>query len=199
MSTPFGAQRPCCCTALCPPPSGPASLLIHYFVSTPSGPSVLAGTPLCVHPFRGSAFLLSHRFVSTPFRANVLADDMPPRVHPLLGLVSLLAHRFVSTPFWDQCPCYRTALCPPLQGPTSLLIHCFVSTLFRANVLTSTPPRVYPIRDSAFSLAHRLVSSSDTIYNSPIQTHYFGLSIFRLLNVSKTSREHKRLQIQNQH
>ena len=35
------------------------------------------------------------------------------------------------------------------------------------NILTDIPPRVYPIRETAKRLAHRPVSSSDTICNDP--------------------------------
>ena len=49
------------------------------------------------------------------------------------------------------------------------------------SVLADTPPRVYPLRGSASSLAHRLVSSSDTICNSPssplADIVFFGLPL----------------------
>ena len=60
---------------------------------------------------------------------------------------------------WDP-PIYH------LQGPASLMAHCLVST---------------PLQGSASSLAHRTVSGSDTICNSPspplADIVLFGLSL----------------------
>ena len=71
---------------------------------------------------------------------------------------------------------------PPFLFPSSN--QCRIapkSTPFGASVLTGPPPRVYPLRGIARRLAHRPVSSSDTICNDPnsplADIILFGLSL----------------------
>ena len=49
------------------------------------------------------------------------------------------------TPLWSQCPCWKTASCPPPSG---------------LNLLAGIPPRVHPLQGSVFSLAHHSVFCS---------------------------------------
>ena len=103
---------------------GSASLLAHRLVSTPfeaqpprwhsfpspidvgppnpplSGPSILVGTPPCVHPPSGLNLLAdTHSLLQSMW-------DSP--IHPFQGIASLLAHHLMST---------------PLRGSTSSLAH----------------------------------------------------------------------------
>ena len=64
-----------------------------------------------------------------------------------------------SPPFRAQCPCWHSFLSPIDVGPPPN------PPPSRPNVLASTPPRVYPLWGTTSSLAHRLVSASDTICN----------------------------------
>ena len=63
-----------------------------------------------------------------------------------------------------------TPLGPNIFASThSLLQRCgpLIHPPLRPNVLVDTPPRVHLLQSSAFSLAHRPVSSFDTICNNP--------------------------------
>ena len=171
-----------------------------------SSPKILTIYP----PLGPASFLQSNRCgtptKSTPFRANVLTGTSP-RVYPRgpassLALVlsfnrcgtlqnplpsdpaSSLAHCLVST-LGAQHPRWHLFLSPidvgPLQNPlpsepASLLAHRLVSIPFGEE-----PPPVYPLRRTASSLAHSLVSGSDPICNSSSSrlpnTILFGLSL----------------------
>ena len=100
------------------------------------------GTPTKSTPFRGPAPLFAHRLVSTPLWNNLLTRPSILTKQPLL---SHQIHSFI--------PLIKVELPPnpPISRPSVL----------------GTPPRVYPLRGTTSSLAHRLVSGFDIICNGP--------------------------------
>ena len=80
---------------------------------------------------------------------------------------------------------------PPHLGPASSLVLVSLelqpnSPLFGASIVASILPHVHPLRNSASSLAHRLVYGSDTSCNSPSPPLDIVLSRFSLSSVSST-------------
>ena len=126
----------------------------------PLGPSVLTSTPPCVHPLRDSASSLAHHLVSgsntnynglSPLSADIVLFGFSPKVFKtrLLrsGFHTLIKNVSSSSPIdvGSHNP-------PPFGAQRPLLVHCLVST---------------PLRDSTSSLAHRLVSGSNTNCSGP--------------------------------
>ena len=160
-----------CGTPQSTPFRGPASLLAHRLMSTPLWGSA---SPTNVG---------SHN--PPPFGAQ------RPRWHLFPSLINVGPLNL--PPFRAQHPCWHTASCPlpfgvqppqlmwdltihppsepsVLAGTRSLLQSTWdplIYPLSGPSILAGTPPCVYPHRGSTSSLAHRLVSDSDTIWYSP--------------------------------
>ena len=81
----------------------------------------------------------------------------PTKSTPLWSPASLLAHRLVSTPFEEQRQGWHTVWITVLFGLKGFIIELPLPNALPlgSNVLTSTPPRVYPLRGRATRLAHR--------------------------------------------
>ena len=163
-----------------------------------SGPNVLTGTPPCVHLLRGSASSLAHCSVSD---SDTICNCLNPSIADivLFGLClkvsktcllkrsfhTLIKKKKIRSPpqlMWDltiQLPSEPS----DLTDIRSLLLSIWdpaIHVSLEPNVLAGTP-HVHSLRDSAFSLTHRLVSISDTICNgiSPliVDIILFGLSL----------------------
>ena len=128
---------------------------------------------LTIHPFQGPAFSLtlvpfSNRCgtltKSTPLGPSILNGTLP-RVYPLREIASLLVHCPISTPGNTLLTHYpvSTPLRNSLLADTSLS----VCPLSENRLLTNTSLSVCPFLGTTSSLAHRLLSGSDTICNDP--------------------------------
>ena len=116
---------------------------------------------------QGPTYSLTHHSVFTPLRGLASSLAHHSVFTPLRGSASSLAHHSVFT---------------PLRGSTSSLAHHLVFTPLRGLVSSLAPTWCLPpFGGSASSLAHRPVSDSNTVCNSPspllADIVLFGLSL----------------------